>query len=51
MIDRAHALPLQRQAALLKLSRSTLYYRPRPVSAADLAIMRKPPAELSITHI
>jgi len=41
MIDRAHALPLQRQAALLKLSRSTLYYRPRPVSAADLAIMRR----------
>jgi putative transposase len=41
MIDREHALPLQRQAALLRLSRSTLYYRPRPVPAADLAIMRR----------
>jgi putative transposase len=41
MIDREHALPLQRQAALLQLSRSTLYYRPRPVPAADMAIMRR----------
>jgi putative transposase len=41
MIDRDHGLPLQRQAALLKLSRSTLYYRPRPVPEADLAIMRR----------
>jgi putative transposase len=41
MIDREHDLPLIRQAALLKLSRSGLYYRPRPVSPADLAIMRR----------
>jgi putative transposase len=41
MIDREHALPLQRQAALLRLSRSTLYYRPRLVPAADLATMRR----------
>jgi len=41
MIDRTHPLPLKRQAAVLKLSRSTLYYRPRPVSAADLSIMRR----------
>jgi putative transposase len=41
MIDRNHALPLKRQAALLRLSRSTLYYQPRPVPAADLAIMRR----------
>ena len=41
MIDRSHALPLTRQAEVLKLSRSSLYYRPRPVSAADLAIMRR----------
>jgi putative transposase len=41
MIDRDHALPLKRQAALLKLSRSTVYYQPRPVPAADLAIMRR----------
>lgn len=41
MIDRTHALPLTRQAEVLKLSRSSLYYRPRPVSPADLAIMRR----------
>jgi putative transposase len=41
MIDREHELPLTRQAELLKLSRSGLYYRPRPVSPADLAIMRR----------
>jgi len=41
MIDRSHDLPLTRQAQVLKLSRSSLYYRPRPVSAADLAIMRR----------
>jgi putative transposase len=41
MIDRTHALPLTRQAKVLKLSRSSLYYRPRSVSAADLAVMRR----------
>ncbi len=41
MIDRSHALPLTRQARVLDLSRSSLYYRPRPVSEADLAIMRR----------
>jgi putative transposase len=41
MIDRDHDLPLKRQAEVLRLSRSSLYYRPRPVSAADLAIMRR----------
>ena len=41
MIDRDHALPLTRQAKLLKLSRSGLYYQPHPVSPADLAIMRR----------
>jgi putative transposase len=41
MIDRSHDLPLTRQAQVLKLSRSSLYYRPRPVSPADLAIMRR----------
>jgi len=41
MIDRKHELPLTRQAKLLKLSRSGLYYRPRPVSPADLAVMRR----------
>jgi len=41
MIDRSHALPLTRQAQVLKLSRSSVYYQPRPVSAPDLAIMRR----------
>ena len=41
MIDREHELPLTRQAAVLKLSRSGLYYCPRPVAPADLAIMRR----------
>ena len=41
MIDREHGLPLTRQAAVLKLSRSGLYYRPRPVAPADLMVMRR----------
>ena len=41
MIDRDHGLPLRRQAQVLQLSRSTLYYEPRPVPAAELAIMRR----------
>ena len=41
MIDRSHALPLARQAEELGISRSSLYYDPQPVSAADLAIMRR----------
>ena len=41
MIDRSHGLPLLRQAEVLQLSRSTLYYDPRPVPATDLAAMRR----------
>ena len=41
MIDRTHELPLTRQAEILKLSRSGLYYQARPVPPADLAIMRR----------
>jgi putative transposase len=41
MIDRSHELPLGRQAALLQLSRSSLYYEPRPVPPAELAMMRR----------
>jgi putative transposase len=40
MIERGHELPVARQAKLLKLSRSSVYYQPRPVSPADLAVMR-----------
>ena len=41
MIDREHDLALTRQAKILKLSRSGLYYRPRPAPPADLAVMRR----------
>ena len=41
MIDRSHELPLTEQSRVLKLSRSSLYYRRRPVAPADLAIMRR----------
>ena len=41
MIDREHDLSITRQAKLLEISRGTVYYLPRPVSPADLALMRK----------
>ncbi len=41
MIDRTHGLPLTRQAKILKLGRSSVYYTPCPVSAGDLVIMRR----------
>ena len=41
MIDRANVLPLTRQASLLRLSRSSVYYLPRPVPPVRLAIMHR----------
>ena len=41
MIDRDHELSITGQAKLLEISRGTVYYLPRPVSPADLALMRK----------
>lgn len=41
MMDREHALPLTRQAEMLGVSRSGLYYRARPVSDVDLARMHR----------
>jgi putative transposase len=41
MIEREHELALTRQAKILQLSWSGLYYRPRPVPPSDLAIMRR----------
>jgi len=41
MIDREHDLPIVKQAKALNISRGSVYYLPRPVSAADLAIMRR----------
>ena len=40
MIDREHPLSLTRQAKLLEISRGAVYYQPRPISEADLALMR-----------
>jgi putative transposase len=40
MIDREYDLSITRQAEVLKISRGSVYYLPRPVSSADLAIMR-----------
>jgi putative transposase len=41
MIDPCHDLPLVRQAQLLDLSRSNVYYLPRLVSEGDLVLMRR----------
>src|SRR5262249_62095641 len=41
MIDRTHDLPISKQAETLNISRGSVYYLPRPVSEADLAIMRR----------
>ena len=41
MIDRRHKLPIKRQAEVLGMSRSTAYYKPRPVSEQDLLLMRR----------
>ena len=41
MIDRAHELPVVRQASLLQVSRSSVYSLPRPVPPARLAIMHR----------
>jgi len=39
MIDRDHALSVTKQAEAVGMARSTVYYLPRPVPAADLALM------------
>ena len=41
MIDPTHPLPIVRQAQLLELSRSSVYYQPQPTSDADLTLMRR----------
>lgn len=41
MIDRTHDLPVVRQCEILALSRSSVYYLPRPVPPQDLALMRR----------
>ena len=41
MIDRRHDLSIARQATVLGISRGSVYYLPRPIPAADLALMRR----------
>lgn len=41
MIDRSTELSLTRQVRLLGISRSSIYYRPHPVSEADLNLMNR----------
>ena len=41
MIDRDHELSVTRQAEAVGIARSTVYYLPRPVSDADLALMKQ----------
>jgi putative transposase len=41
MIDRAHDLPVTRQAAVLNISRGSVYYLPRAIPAGELTIMRR----------
>ena len=41
MVDRKHRLPMVEQCRILELSRSSVYSRPQPVSAADLALMHR----------
>jgi len=42
MIVRPHPqFSIVEQCALLKVSRSTLYYKPKPASDDDLALMRR----------
>jgi putative transposase len=41
MIDRAHDFPITKQAEILNISRGSVYYLPRPMPEADLAIMQR----------
>ena len=41
MIDREHDLSITKQAATLNISRGSVYYLSRPVSASDLEVMRR----------
>jgi putative transposase len=41
MIDGEHDLPIARQAGVLRISRGSVYYLPRPVPDADLATMQR----------
>jgi putative transposase len=42
MIDHSHGPSISWQPRVLNISRGSVYCKPRPVSAGDLAIMRQP---------
>jgi len=46
MIDRGHDLQVTRQALVLSISRGNVYYLPRSMSSADLALMRR----ITVSH-
>jgi len=41
MINPEHELPISRQTEILQISRSSVYYKPRPTPEADLWLMRR----------
>ncbi len=41
MIDRNHPLPISKQTKAVGISRSSVYYLPRPVSGVELELMRQ----------
>src|SRR5260370_6363399 len=41
MIDREHDLSITKQAEILRISRGSVYYLPRPVSSEDFEIMQR----------
>src|SRR5215204_2111149 len=41
MIDPEHDLPITKQAEVVRISRGSVYYRPRPMPESDLEIMRR----------
>ena len=49
MIDRENEMPITRQCELLEVCRASLYYQPKPVSPADLKLMRRID-ELHLAH-
>jgi putative transposase len=49
MIDRSHALPINRQAELVGISRGNVYYLPSAVSEAEQRLMRRID-ELNLAH-
>lgn len=41
MMDRSHTLPVTKQAKALRISRGSVYYRPKPISEDDQGLMTR----------